>query len=196
MIADVKKILQLNDCLVLKAPFNNRPNLYYHVRHPLNKEENMYDWLADLLKGKYKGLSGIIYTFSVKETEEISASLLHRDVKVWPYSQNMGSKLRCETHQKWIDNDNKSVQVMVATADFGIGIDKPDVRFVIHFTISKTIQNFYQESGRAGRDGKRADCILLYQFLDMFRISTVPFAEHGDLDNFYSMIKYCMNGKE
>ncbi|XP_062564413.1 ATP-dependent DNA helicase Q1-like [Armigeres subalbatus] len=193
VISDVQKMLQLSDCLTLSAPFN-RPNLYYHVLEKPNDKEEMYDLLADLLKRKYHRMSGIIYTFTVKETTEISTELLQREVKVLPYhGQNMDPKQRSKTHQKWIDNE---IQAVVATTAFGMGIDKPDVRFVIHHTMSKTMENFYQESGRAGRDGKRADCILLYRFLDMFRISTLSFSEYGGLDNLYSMVKYCINGKD
>ncbi|XP_019931039.3 ATP-dependent DNA helicase Q1 [Aedes albopictus] len=193
VISDVQKMLQLSECLTLNAPFN-RPNLYYHVLEKPTDKEELYDLLADLLKRKYHRMSGIIYTFTVKETAEISTELLQREVKVLPYhGQNMDPKQRSKTHQKWIDNE---IQAVVATTAFGMGIDKPDVRFVIHHTLSKTMENFYQESGRAGRDGKRADCILLYRFTDMFRISTMSFSEYGGLDNLYSMVKYCINGKD
>lgn len=193
VISDVQKMLQLSECLTLNAPFN-RPNLYYHVLEKPNDKEELYDLLADLLKRRYHGMSGIIYTFTVKETAEISTELLQREVKVLPYhGQNMDPKQRSRTHQKWIDNE---IQAVVATTAFGMGIDKPDVRFVIHHTMSKTMENFYQESGRAGRDGKRADCILLYRLADMFRISTMSFSEYGGLDNLYSMVKYCINGKD
>ncbi|XP_055593563.1 ATP-dependent DNA helicase Q1-like [Uranotaenia lowii] len=191
VIGDVQKMLNLRECLIFNAPFN-RPNLYYHVlEKPADKEE-MYELLADLLKRKYRNMSGIIYTFSVKDTEEISTQLLQQDVKVHPYHAYLDPKQRSKTHQKWMRNE---IQAVVATIAFGMGIDKPDVRFVIHHTMSKSMENFYQESGRAGRDGKRADCILLYRFQDVFRLSTMSFQEYEGLSNVYSMVKYCINGK-
>ncbi|XP_055628095.1 ATP-dependent DNA helicase Q1-like [Toxorhynchites rutilus septentrionalis] len=192
VISDVQKMLNLRECLILNAPFN-RPNLYYHIlEKPADKEE-LYDMLEDLLHRKYRHMSGIIYTFSVKETEEISTQLLQRNIKVLPYHAYLESKQRSKTYQKWMGNE---IQAVVATIAFGMGIDKADVRFVIHHTMSKSMENFYQESGRAGRDGKRADCILLYRFMDIFRLSTMSFQEYEGLSNLYSMVKYCINGND
>lgn len=192
VIGDVKKMLNLRKCLILNAPFN-RPNLYYHVlEKPADKEE-LHDFLANLIKKKYRNMSGIIYTYSIKDTEELSVQLLQREIKVLPYHAGLAAKDRTKTHKKWMQNE---IQVIVATNAFGMGIDKPDVRFVIHHTMCKSMESFYQESGRAGRDGKRADCILLYRFQDIFRLSTVIFSEYEGLENVYSMIKYCINGKE
>ncbi|XP_058832299.1 ATP-dependent DNA helicase Q1-like [Topomyia yanbarensis] len=192
VIADVRKMLNLRECLIFNAPFN-RPNLYYHVLEKQADKTELHDMLADLIKRKYRHMSGIIYTFSVKDTEELSTQLLQRDVKVLPYYGNLDPKQRSRAHQKWMRNE---IQVIVATNAFGMGIDKPDVRFVIHHTMSKSMENFYQESGRAGRDGKRSDCILLYQFKDIFRLSSMIFSEYEGLDNVYSMVKYCINGKD
>ncbi|XP_053684991.1 ATP-dependent DNA helicase Q1-like [Sabethes cyaneus] len=192
VIADVKKMLNLRECLILNAPFN-RPNLYYHVlEKPADKEE-LHDFLASLIRKKYRNMSGIIYTYSIKDTEELSVQLLQREVKVLPYHASLAAKDRTKTHKKWMQNE---IQVIVATNAFGMGIDKPDVRFVIHHTLCKSMESFYQESGRAGRDGKRSDCILLYRFQDIFRLSTVIFSEYEGLENVYSMIKYCINGKD
>ncbi|XP_058461346.1 ATP-dependent DNA helicase Q1-like [Malaya genurostris] len=192
VVADVRKMLNLRECLIFNAPFN-RPNLYYHVLEKSADKEEVHDMLADLIKKKYRQMSGIIYAFSVKDTEEISTQLLQRDVKVLPYYGNLDPKQRSKAHQKWMRNQ---IQVIVATNAFGMGIDKSDVRFVIHHSMSKSMENYFQESGRAGRDGKRSDCILLYQFKDMFRLSTMIFSEYEGLSNVYSMVKYCINGKE
>lgn len=192
VISDVQKMLNLRECLILNAPFN-RPNLYYHILEKPTDKDELYDLLEDLLNRKYRNMSGIIYTFSAKETEEISTQLLQRNIKVLPYHADLEPKQRSRTHQKWLKNE---VQAVVATIAFGMGIDKADVRFVIHHTMSKSMENFYQESGRAGRDGRRADCILLYRFMDIFRLSTMSFQEYEGLSNLYSMVKYCINGNE
>ncbi|XP_055534231.1 ATP-dependent DNA helicase Q1-like [Wyeomyia smithii] len=192
VIGDIRKMLNLRECLILNAPFN-RPNLYYHVlEKPADKEE-LNDFLAELIKTRYRNMSGIIYTYSVKDTEELSVQLMQREIKVLPYHASLVAKDRTRTHKKWMHNE---IQVIVATNAFGMGIDKPDVRFVIHHTLCKSMESFYQESGRAGRDGKRSDCILLYRFQDIFRLSTVIFSEYEGLDNVYSMVKYCINGKD
>jgi ATP-dependent DNA helicase Q1 len=192
VITDVQKMLNLKECVVFKAPFN-RPNLYYHVLEKPSEKKEAYDLVADLLKHRFRGKTGIIYTFSIKDTVDLTSELLQRDVKVRPYHGNLENDQRVKVHKKWIDGD---IQAVVATTAFGMGIDNPNVRFVIHQTMSKSIENFYQETGRAGRDGKRADVILLYRFADMFKMSTMMFAEHTGLKNVYSMVEYCINGKK
>lgn len=113
------------------------------------------------------------------------------EIAARPYHANLNSDSRTKIQTKWIVGE---VQVIVATIAFGMGIDKPDVRFVIHHTISKSIENFYQESGRAGRDGKRAECILLYRFADMSKVTTMMFSERTGLKNAYAIVNYCING--
>jgi ATP-dependent DNA helicase Q1 len=110
-----------------------------------------------------------------------------------PYHASLEANQRSKVYQQWMNNE---IQAVVATIAFGLGIDKADCRFVIHHTLSKSMENFYQESGRCGRDGKYAECILLYRFIDFFKISTMTFVETNGLRNAYSMVDYCINGKK
>lgn len=192
VLMDVQKMLNIRGCLILNSPFN-RPNLYYGVLEKPSEVDATYDLLADLLKNRYAGQSGIIYTFSIKDTETLVSELLQRDCKVRAYHASLEAHQRSNVYQKWMANE---IQAVVATIAFGMGIDKPDVRFVIHHTLSKSMENFYQESGRCGRDGKYAECILLYKFSDMFKISTMTFVETNGLRNAYSMIDYGINAKK
>lgn len=189
VLSDVQKILNIRGCLVFNSPFN-RPNLFYSVLEKPSESEAVYDQLGDLLKNRFAGQSGIIYTFSVKDTETLVSELLQRDCKVRSYHAALEANQRSNVYQKWMSNE---IQAVVATIAFGLGIDKPDVRFVIHHTLSKSMENFYQESGRCGRDGKYAESIVLYRFADMFRISTMTFVESNGLQNAYSMVDYCIN---
>lgn len=116
------------------------------------EKSKMYELLVKLLKIRYLGQTGIIYTLSIKDTEVIAAELVKKGIQARPYHAQLNAERRTRTQTKWLDG---SIQVIVATIAFGMGIDKPNVRFVIHHTIGKSMENFYQESGRAGRDGQR-----------------------------------------
>lgn len=189
VIQDVQKILDIKGCLVLKASFN-RPNLFYEVRPKPSVQEECITQLHQLLEGEFKGQSGIIYTMTIKDAEELVPVLRSRQISVAPYHAQMEAQVRSKVHKKWVANE---YQAVVATIAFGMGIDKPDVRFVIHHCISKSMENFYQESGRAGRDGKPAKCIVFWRFADLNRQSTMVFTEQTGLENLYGLISYCID---
>jgi len=117
---------------------------------------------------------------------------MSRGIKAACYHGDLDGKSRSQVHRAWTSN---SIQVVVATVAFGMGIDKPDVRFVIHHSLSKSMENFYQESGRAGRDDKKSHCILFYRPFDIFQQSTMVFTEQTGLENLYGMLAYCQEQK-
>ncbi|XP_064635504.1 serine-rich adhesin for platelets-like [Lineus longissimus] len=189
VIENVKNILNIPNCVLFKASFN-RPNLFYEVRPKLTKHSDMMSELQMIIRSRFHHQSGIIYCFSKKDTADVCHDLQRLGVKAGCYHADMDAKQRSYVHRKWLSDE---IHVVVATIAFGMGIDKPNVRFVIHHSISKSMENYYQESGRAGRDDQPATCIVFFRFQDMFRQSTMVFTEQTGLKNLYKMISYCID---
>ncbi|XP_021045191.1 ATP-dependent DNA helicase Q1 [Mus pahari] len=189
VLKDAQKILCVEKCLTFTASFN-RPNLFYEVRQKPSSAEDFIEDIVKLINGRYKEQSGIIYCFSQKDSEQITISLQKLGIHAGTYHANMEPEDKTKVHTQWAANE---LQVVVATVAFGMGIDKPDVRFVIHHSMSKSMENYYQESGRAGRDDSRADCILYYGFGDIFRISSMVVMENVGQQKLYEMVSYCQN---
>jgi ATP-dependent DNA helicase RecQ len=159
---DIARQLNLSDPTVYVGSFN-RENLRYVV---LQKEEDAYERLRTYLRGR-RGDAGIVYVATREGAETLAARLRAGGVSALPYHAGMTATARARTQDRFIGG---KVPVVCATSAFGMGIDKPDVRFVVHYDMPKTLEAYYQESGRAGRDGKESDCILFYNDSDARRL--------------------------
>ena len=159
--SDILKNLRIPDAKVFKSSFN-RPNLYYEVRDKVEPEKDIIRFIR-----QHPGKSGIIYCLSRKKVEELAQMLSINGIKALPYHAGLDAKTRAENQDKFLMEE---VDVIVATIAFGMGIDKPDVRFVIHYDIPKSIEGYYQETGRAGRDGREGLCITYYSYKDIQKL--------------------------
>nr|XP_009397795.1 PREDICTED: mediator of RNA polymerase II transcription subunit 34 isoform X1 [Musa acuminata subsp. malaccensis] len=187
---DLMEMLHIPKCVKFVSTIN-RPNLFYKVHEKSSVGKVVIDEIADFIRGSYsKNESGIIYCFSRKECEQVAKELRGRGISADHYHADMDVIAREKVHLLWSKN---KLQVIVGTVAFGMGINKPDVRFVIHHSLSKSMETYYQESGRAGRDGLPSECVLYYRPGDVPRQSTMVFYENAGLQNLYDIVRYCQS---
>jgi ATP-dependent DNA helicase RecQ len=158
---DIQKNLGMMNATVFKASFN-RANLYYEVRPKVDIAREIIKFVK-----QHQGKSGIVYCLSRKKVEEIALTLSTNGIRALPYHAGLDAHVRAETQDKFLMEE---IDVIVATIAFGMGIDKPDVRFVIHHDIPKSLEGYYQETGRAGRDGREGRCITFYSYKDIEKL--------------------------
>lgn len=158
---DIQKNLQMEEATLFKSSFN-RKNLYYEVRPKVNTKKQLIKFIHS-----NKGKSGIVYCLSRKKVEEIAELLKVNDVNALPYHAGLDPHVRIANQDAFLNED---ADVIVATIAFGMGIDKPDVRYVIHYDTPKSLEGYYQETGRAGRDGLEGNCVMFYSYNDILKL--------------------------
>ncbi|GFF83934.1 ATP-dependent DNA helicase hus2/rqh1 [Aspergillus udagawae] len=193
---DVIHNLKMEGCEIFTQSFN-RPNLTYEVRQK-TKSAEVLESIADIIKTSYPNKSGIVYCLSRKTCETVAEALTSQhNIRAEYYHAGMDSSKRAEVQEQW---QSGRVHVIVATIAFGMGIDKPDVRFVIHHSIPKSLEGYYQETGRAGRDGKRSGCYLYYSYRDATSIMSMIDKGEGGMQQknrqrqmLRNVMQYCLN---
>lgn len=158
---DIQKNLQMEEASLFKSSFN-RKNLYYEVRPKANTKKQLVKYIH-----QNKGKSGIVYCLSRKKVEEIAELLKVNGINALPYHAGLESHVRMNNQDSFL---NENADVIVATIAFGMGIDKPDVRFVIHYDAPKSLEGYYQETGRGGRDGLEGNCLMFYSYNDILKL--------------------------
>ncbi|XP_061357691.1 ATP-dependent DNA helicase Q-like 2 isoform X1 [Gastrolobium bilobum] len=190
---DLIEMLQIPRCVKFVSTVN-RPNLFYMVKEKSSVGKVVIDEIAKFIQESYpNNESGIIYCFSRKECEQVAKELRERGISADYYHADMDVNAREKVHMRW---SNNKLQVIVGTVAFGMGINKPDVRFVIHHSLSKSMETYYQESGRAGRDGLPSECLLYFRPGDVPRQSSMVFYENSGLQNLYDIVRYCQSKRQ
>lgn len=187
---DLIEMLHIPKCMKFMSTVN-RPNLFYMVREKSSVGRLVVDGIAEYIQTSYpNNESGIVYCFSRKECEQVAKELRDRGISADYYHADMDVNSREKVHMRW---SKSKLQVIVGTVAFGMGINKPDVRFVIHHSLSKSMETYYQESGRAGRDGLPSECLLYFRPADVPRQSSMVFYENSGLQNLYDIVRYCLS---
>ncbi|KAL4302340.1 hypothetical protein GQ457_10G015510 [Hibiscus cannabinus] len=190
---DLIGMLHIPKCVKFVSTVN-RPNLFYMVREKSSVGKTVIDEIAKYITESYPNKeSGIVYCFSRKECEQVASELCERGISADYYHADMDVNAREKVHMQWSKN---KLQVIVGTVAFGMGINKPDVRFVIHHSLSKSMETYYQESGRAGRDGLPSECVLFFRHGDVPRQSSMVFHENSGLPNLYDIVRYCQSKRQ
>lgn len=190
---DLMEMLHIRKCVKFVSTIN-RPNLFYMVREKSSVGKVVIDEIAKYIQESYPNSeSGIVYCFSRKECEQVAQELRQRGISADYYHADMDVNAREKVHMRWSKN---KLQVIVGTVAFGMGINKPDVRFVIHHSLSKSVETYYQESGRAGRDGLPSECLLFFRPADVPRQSSMVFYENSGLQNLYDIVRYSQSKKQ
>ncbi|PIN04384.1 ATP-dependent DNA helicase [Handroanthus impetiginosus] len=190
---DLMDMLHIPKCIKFVSSVN-RPNLFYMVREKSSVGKSVIDGIAEYIQTSYpNNESGIVYCFSRKECEQVAKELRERGISADYYHADMDVHAREKVHMRW---SNGKLQVIVGTVAFGMGINKPDVRFVVHHSLSKSMETYYQESGRAGRDGLPSECLLYFRPADVPRQSSMVFYENAGLQNLYDIVRYCLSKRQ